>query len=131
MRLLAEGVSVSETARRVGVVRTTVQRWRDTPAGAETLATATASVEQKFASALEETRAELLGALPEMGRKLVTIAREGDPSDALRAIGMAMDRVGLPRTQRIETPAIPMDTSTLSAEELDQLDALLARIGGR
>jgi len=131
MRLLAEGITVAEVARRLSLHRRTVEKWRTTTDGAEVLAAAKVEVEQKFSSSLEAARAKLTDALFDMADKVILIAKEGEHADALRAIGMAMDRVGLPRTERIETPSTPMDTSKLSTEELEQLAVLLAKAGHR
>ncbi|TAK30985.1 MAG: helix-turn-helix domain-containing protein [Myxococcaceae bacterium] len=131
MALLAEGLSIAEVSRRLGLHRRTVEKWRTTTAGAAALETAKEQASEAFQSTVEAARSKLSAAAVEATDVLLAVLRDADsdPGSRLRAASMIFDRVGLPRTQRLETPPAPLDTSKLSPEQLDQLDALLAVIG--
>lgn len=131
MALLAEGETIAEVSRALKVHRRTIEKWRGTAAGAAALETAKEQASEAFQSTVEAARAELSAAAREATEAVLTVLRDGDtdPGLRLRAASMVFDRVGLPRTQRLETPPAEMDTSKLSPEQLDQLDALLAAMG--
>lgn len=130
MRLVADGLSLAEAARQVGVHARTVRRWRDSEDGAATLATAKVEAEDAFVSTVEAARAELSAAASAASKAVLEVLTAGAPQDRLRAASMVFDRVGLPRTQRVETEPAPMDTSKLTDDELADLEALLRKAGG-
>lgn len=133
LRLVAEGSPVADAARAVGVDVRTLRRWKATGDGAVVLANATAVADVAFESTVEAARSKLSAAAAEATDVLMGVLRDtdADPGLRLRAASMVFDRVGLPRTQRLETPPAPLDTSKLTSAELDQLEVLLAVIGAR
>jgi transposase-like protein len=128
MALLAEGLSIAEVSRQLDVHRRTIEKWRATT-GAAALETAKEQASEAFQSTVETARARLSAAADEATDVLLEVLREGEHGDKLRAASMLFDRVGLPRTQRIETPPSPLDTSRLTPEQIEQLDALLGAMG--
>lgn len=131
MALLAEGITIAEVSRRLGLHRRTVEKWRTTAAGAAALETAKEQAFEAFQSTVEAARSKLSAAADEATDVLLVVLRnsDSDPGTRLRAASMVFDRVGLPRTQRLETPPTPLDTSKLSDQELADLEALLRKAG--
>lgn len=131
MALLAEGISIAEVSRRLGLHRRTVEKWRTTEAGAAALETAKEQAREAFQSTVEAARSKLSAAADEATDAVLEVLRDGkgDPGTRLRAASMVFDRVGLPRIQRLETPPTPLDTSKLSDQELADLEALLRKAG--
>lgn len=131
MALLAEGITIAEVSRRLGLHRRTVEKWRTTTAGAAALETAKEQASEAFQSTVEAARSKLSAAADEATDVLLAVLRnsDSDPGTRLRAASMVFDRVGLPRTQRLETPPTPLDTSKLSDQELADLEALLRKAG--
>lgn len=132
MQLLADGNTIAEVSRQLDVHRRTIEKWRTTTVGAAALETAKEQASEAFQNTVEAARAKMTAAADEATDVLLGVLRdkEGDPGTRLRAASMIYDRVGLPRTQRIETPPAPLDTSKLSPEQIEQLDALLVAMGG-
>lgn len=128
-RLLAEGYTVSEVARRLGVSRQTVSGWANHTA-AEAVATEKAKRAQGFEDATKLSREKLRENLLAVTEELVKLAKDPDPAVKLRAITAIMDRGGLPRVEVVQNEAAPLDLSDLTAEELDTFEALLARVKG-
>lgn len=129
MKLLGEGVAVAEVARRLKVHRRTVEKWRAAPEGAQELAAATQASEATFASAVAEARRLLTEAAPDAARTLVDHLDHHDPQAALRAAATLLDRIGVPRTQRVEN-AEPegADLSVLTDEEFAELRRIKAKL---
>lgn len=128
MRLVAEGVSLVEIGRRLGVSSRTVARWRDSPEGGAELAAAKAEADKAFESTVEQARALLKSAALKASERLLKILSEGDDADALRAAGMLFDRSGLPAKEVSEVSVGPtLDLSRLSAEEFEQLRRIRAK----
>lgn len=129
-RLLAEGLTVSEVARRLGVARQTVSGWKNSSAAPEV-----AAAQEKRAHGFEEAtataRAELRDGLHEAAKELVLLAKHQDPNVRLRAVGQLMDRAGLPRVEVVATEAAPLDLSQLTEEELELFERLMRKAGGR
>jgi len=75
--------------------------------------------DRTFEDAATAARTELRQGLHEAARKLVVLTKDPDPNVALRAVGMLMDRAGLPRSEVVITNAPPLDLSELTVEELD------------
>jgi hypothetical protein len=59
----------------------------------------------------------------------VEALEHADPRVRLHAAKEIADRVGLPRTERLESAGAPMDLSKLTTEEVEQLAALMAKVG--
>lgn len=126
-RLLGEGLTASEVSRRLGVHERTVRRWRDNPASAPIIENARAMRAQAVADSVDEARRILRDAAPDAARAVVDALDSPDPADQLRAAAMLLDRVGVPRTERVETADVEHDFSALSPEERAQLRALLTK----
>jgi len=103
LRLLAEGCSVKEVATRLGVVPSTVYRWRDRPASAE--------------GASEQA---LCAAHPRVIRKLIALAEDGD----IRAIKEVLSRMDQIR----EAQPAPTDEEAEMALSLAVLDSELENV---
>lgn len=55
------------------------------------------------------------------------LTKDPDPNVALRAVGMLMDRAGLPRSEVVITNAPPLDLSELTVEELDLFERVMRK----
>lgn len=131
MRLLAEGFMVTAVAEDLGVARATVIRWRDSPEGARELAAARAARAASFADAAEDARRILRESTAKAAQLLVEHLDASDPAVASLAARTILDRVGVPRTERVEAVVAPArDLSKLTDDELAQLEALRAKARG-
>lgn len=128
-RLLAEGFTVSEVARRLGVSRQTVSGWANHTA-AEAVSVERAKRAQGFEDATKLSREKLRANLLAVTEELVRLAKDADPTVRLRAITAIMDRGGLPRVEVVQSESAPLDLSGLSEAELATFEALLSRVGG-
>ena len=128
-RLKAEGLTVSEIARRVGVARETVSRWVNHKA-VEAVATERAARAQGFEDAVAAARKELKASTLDAARVLVGQLANADPAVAAAAAKTILDRSGLPRVEVVHTEAEPLDLSGLTAEELDAFEGLLLKVKG-
>lgn len=128
-RLLAEGFTVSEVARRLGVSRQTVSGWANHTA-AEAVSVEKAKRAQGFEDAVADARRELKASTLDAARVLVGQLTNADPAVAAAAAKTILDRSGLPRVEVVHTEAEPLDLSGLTAEELDTFEALLSRVKG-
>lgn len=125
MKLLAEGWQLASVARQLKVRRGTVRDWRDSPAGQRLLAAARAERSAALLEVIEDGRRLLRENAMRAVQVLVDKLASPVPFEAGAAAAQLLDRVGLPRTERIETPPKPKrDLSKLSTEELVQLRAL-------
>jgi len=127
--LLAEGLSVAEVARRVGVRRQTVSGWKNHHA-TEALAVERERRKAGMEDALQDARRELRDATHKAAKVLVTQLESSDPAVALAAAKTLLDRAGLPRVEVVQSETRPLDLSGLTEEELSQFEALLSRVGG-
>lgn len=130
MRLLAEGYTLTSVAEALSVDRGTVREWRDSPAGSKELAIARKAREAAFADAVEDGRRIIKEALPRAMQILVDQLDDRDPAVVSLAARTIADRAGLPRTQRVEQGAPPVDLSKLTVEELAQYEALQRKLLG-
>lgn len=128
-RLRAEGLTVSEIGRRLGVARETVSRWVN-HAAAEAVEAERAKRAQTFEDAVAASRQRLRDGLADAAAQLVDLTKHPDPAVRLRAVCALMDRGGLPRVEVVQSAEAPLDLSALSAEELDAFEALLAKAKG-
>ena len=128
-RLLAEGFTVSEVARRLGVSRQTVSGWANHTA-AEAVSVEKEKRAQGFEDAAKLSREKLRENLLTVTEELVKLAKDPDPTVRLRAITAIMDRAGLPRVEVVQSEAEPLDLSGLTDEELATFEALLQRAKG-
>lgn len=125
-KLYAEGVSVSEIARRLEVRRETVSRWVNHRA-VEEVAVEKVKRAATFEDAATAARAELREGLHAASLKLVGLTKDPDPNVALRAVGMLMDRAGLPRAEVVISHGPPLDLSGLTDEELDLFERVMLK----
>lgn len=131
MRLLAEGYQVTAVGEQLGVDRKTVERWRDSPEGARELAAARAARAAAFANAAEDARRILREATAKAAQVLVEQLDAQDPETRSLAARTILDRVGVPRTERVEAVVAPAaDLSRLTDDELAQYEALRAKARG-
>jgi transposase len=131
MRLLAEGLRVLDVAEQLGVDEKTVRRWRDSPEGAKELAAAREARAATFANAAEDARRVLREATARAAQVLVEQLDESDPAARSLAARTILDRVGVPRTERVEAVVAPAaDLSRLTDDELAQYEALRAKARG-
>lgn len=128
-RLKAEGLTVSEIARRIGVARETVSRWVNHHAAAA-VAREREKRSQTFEDALTEARALLRDNTAAAARVLVSQLSDSDPTVAQSAAKTLLDRAGLPRVEVVQSETRPLDLSGLTEEELATFEALLSRVGG-
>ena len=128
-RLHAEGISVSEIGRQIGVARETVSRWIHHRA-ATAVAVERAARAETFADAVSAARERLRAGASRAAEVLVAQLDSSDPAVAAAAARTLLDRVGVPRAEVVQTVPAPLDLSGLATEELEHLEGLLARAGG-
>lgn len=128
MRLLAEGVTVTDTAEEVGVDRKTVHRWRDSPDGQRVLDAARKERAQFFADAADQGRRIFREAAPRAAQTIVDCLASSVPFEAVTAADHVLSRIGLPRTTKVETsPDDEYDLSKLNDTEQQLLEVLLTK----
>lgn len=128
MTYLAEGFTLTATAKGVGVHRDTVRAWRDSPAGQKKLDELRKARADQFADAADQGRRILREAAPQAAQRLVTRLRSKVPFEAVTAADAILSRVGLPRTTKVETsPDDEYDLSKLNDTEQQLLEVLLAK----
>lgn len=131
MALLAEGHQVLAVAEELGVDEKTVRRWRDSPEGAKELAAARAARAATFANAAEDARRILREATAKAAQVLVEQLDAADQETRSLAARTILDRVGVPRTERVEATVAPaVGLSRLTDDELAQFEALHAKARG-
>lgn len=130
MRLVAEGYALSTVAAQLGVDRGTVSDWRDSPDGRAALADARKVRADAFKDAAERSRQILREGAERAATVIVDGLEHRDPVVRSLFARTLLDRVGVPRTQRVETNPAPPDTSGLSDEELEQFERLHAKVRG-
>jgi len=90
IQFILEGNGYSETAKRLGITRVTLWRWRDIPEFQEEL-------ERQRGNRMVELRAQCDGAGEEALMTLIAVMRDPDsgPSARVRAACSILDRCGL------------------------------------
>ena len=83
-----------------------------------------------FADSIEEARRILRDAAPLAARAVVSALDAPKEADAIRAAATLLDRVGVPRTERVEQVETETEVAGLTAEERAQLRALLMKAAG-
>lgn len=129
-RLLAENLTVSEVARQLNVDRKTIQRWRDHPVAAAALPAAREERAAFVGDAIEEARRLLRAAAPTAARTIVERLESAKDADSIRAAATLLDRVGVPRVERVEQVEADIDLSALDPEERAALRRLLTKASG-
>lgn len=128
--LLAEGVTAAEVARRVGVHERTVRKWRDLEGSPAVIEAAAEARKAVFADSIEEARRILRDAAPDAAKAITRALDAPKEADAIRAAATLLDRVGVPRTERVEQVETETDVAGLTPEERAQLRALLMKAAG-
>lgn len=130
-RLLGEGLTVTEVARRLDLSRQTVSVWKNhvvAPAVAEEEARRAES----FSDSVAEARAKLAAGALKAAEVLVEQLDSKDPAVRSLAARTLLDRVGVPRTERVEVEVPTEDLTALTDDELAELERLRAKAkGGR
>jgi hypothetical protein len=129
--MLIEGCSITYVAETLEISRPTVRRWRDSPEGQAEITKARKARADAHRDASEAALRTLRENADKAAQVLVDQLDDDDPAVASVAARTVLDRIGVPRTERIETQAAPMDLSKLSTEELEQWATLLAKVGHR
>ena len=130
-KLVAGGERVATAARVVGTDKNDLGEWLRTECGQAALD----RYAQEHAAAMTPTidiGRELLraGAFASV-RALLEEVRAGKGLVRVRAAEAILDRVGLPRVQKVEGTLAPaFDLSKLTDEELDRLTEIAAKAGG-
>lgn len=129
--LVASGESVRRAAKAIGMDAGDLGEWIRTECGTAALDRYKAEHASAMAPTMVESR-ELLkaGALASVVALLDTV-RSSKGLARIKAAEAILDRVGLPRVQKVEgTVSAKHDLSKLSDDELEQLAELTAKIGG-
>ncbi len=130
-QLVATGTPTHKAAKAAGTDKDAFAEWLRTDCGTAALARYNAQHAKAMASTITEGR-ELLkaGALASIMALLDTV-RSARGLARIKAAEAILDRVGLPRVQKVEgTVSAKHDLSGLSDDELEQLAELTAKIGG-
>lgn len=128
---LALGRQVSSVARDLGVRRATVREWRDSPDGRAFLTTEREKRRASFAKAQILADSVLRDAAIAAANALVEGLESTDPETRRRCAEAILDRVGLPKSQRIEGKVERrFNLSALSVEEKQQLREIVKRAKG-
>lgn len=131
LELLSLGRQVSAVAQEFGVRRATVREWRDSPDGRAFLAAAREKRRASFAKAQALAESVLRDAAISAANALVEGLESTDPETRRRCAESILDRVGLPKSQRIEGKVERrFDLSGLSIEEKQQLRSMIKRAKG-
>ncbi len=127
-RRLEAGQSVAHIARELTCARLTVRTVRNDPEMQARIAAACKAREDAHAGHLATARGLMLEATIDVAQAFIDALDHADPRVRLLAAKEIADRIGLPRTERLESAAPPTDLSKLSTEELEQLAALTSKI---
>ena len=131
MQMLAEGHQLSSVARTLGLPRTTVRDWRDSPAGRKELDEARKRRAETLADAREAALRILRDGAVLAAQRLVDRASSVVPFEAVNAAGAILSHVGVPRSTKVEATVEPgVDLSKLSDDEIATLEALHAKARG-
>ncbi len=137
--LLSQGMLAPSVGDAVGVSAATVRVWAK--ANADELAAlvkehearveaAASKSSEAVASSVVAARAKLAASALRAAEVLEAQLDHDDPAVAAAAARTLLDRVGVPRTERVETAEAEYDFSALSAEERALLRTLLAKAEG-
>lgn len=128
MALLAEGYSITAVAAEMKVKRDTIVRWRDTVEGQRSLAKHRAARTEALKGTADRARAILEGGAVQAAETLVELVGTGAPKDRIRASATLLDRIGVPRTERVEaTVGTDEDLTELTDDELREYERLIAK----
>lgn len=128
---LALGRQVSSVARDLDVRRATVREWRDSPDGRAFLSAEREKRRASFAKAQMLAEAVLRDAAVSAANALVEGLESTDSEERRRCAEAILDRVGLPKSQRIEGKVERrFNLSALSLEEKQQLREMVKRAKG-
>lgn len=128
MALLAEGYSITAVAAEMKVKRDTIVRWRDTVEGQRSLAKHRAARVEALKGTAEKARAILESGAVSAADALVELVASGSAKDRIRAAATLLDRIGVPRTERVEaTVGTDEDLTALTDDELAEYERLTAK----
>lgn len=128
MTMLAEGENITAVAEACDVSRTTIYQWRASPEGQRLYAEAKKARDEALKGAIEEARTILRAGAVDAARTLVELSGSGPAPERVRASVTILDRVGLPKVERLETvETTDEDLGLLTDTELEQLEALRAK----
>lgn len=131
LRLLAEGFPVTAIAQEVGCNRSTVRLWRDSPEGDARLKALRRERDAQYSEDIEDARRALKSAALDAVKTLVQQLRSTKSAVAVTAAQAILDRIGVPRTERVETVKQKRaDFSKLTTEELRELKRLRGKLTG-
>ena len=134
--MLSQGMLAPSVADEVGVSAATVRVWAKANADElaelirqhdERIEAAASKSSEAVASSVAEARVRLSAAAARAADVLTTQLDDPDPAVASAAARTILDRVGVPRTERVETAETDLDFSSLSPEERAQLRELLTK----
>lgn len=131
MRLLVSGESLSRVAELVEVSRPTVRAWRDSPEGQRLLRDARAEYDREFKDTVSEARTMLKSLAQRAVEVLDEDLTSEDADIRHKAAKTILDRVGLPRTERLEIHEERLDLSSLSDTELAEYERLRRKALGQ
>ena len=129
--LVASGETVRAAAKKLGTDAAALGEWLRSECGTEALERYKREHAAAMAPTMSESR-ELLkaGALASVHALLDTV-RTSKGLARIKAAEAILDRVGLPRVQKVEGTVAPaLDLSKLSDDELEQLTELTTKAGG-
>lgn len=128
VRRVAAGEAAADVAHSLGVSRQTVNRWRREGASAVVYQDAVTERAEAMRATVLEARGYLEAHALDAAKTAVRHLGARKPADALRASGTVLDRVGIPRVSRVETPPPPEDLSGLSDDELALYERLKQKV---
>ena len=124
MRMMAEGYTVRAVSGSMGVNEKTIYRWMETPDGKADLDRARAQRLRAFEDTVAPARQQLKSLALRAVQVLAEQLESGDEDVASKAARTILDRVGLPRAERVEVSVAQRNLSALSDDELRLYDAL-------
>lgn len=132
-RLIVEGLPLAAIARKLRVKAHTIAAWRDSEEGISRLKALREARNMELGATLKSVRLQIEAALPRAAQVMADLLDHPDPKVRLRAAAQLCDRGGVIRTERLLEGQDPdsLDLSELTAEELDQARALLAKAAKR
>lgn len=129
--LVASGESVRGAAKIVGTDAGDLGEWLRTECGSAALARYREQHAAEMAPTMVESRELLKAGAMAAVRALLDTVRTAKGQARTKAAEAILDRVGLPRVQKVEgSVAPPLDLSKLSDAELERLTELTVKAGG-
>ena len=128
MALLAEGFTITAVAAEMKVKRDTIVRWRDTVEGQRALAKHRAERVEALKGTADKAREILESGATAAAETLIELVASGAAKDRIRAAATLLDRIGVPRTERVEaTVGTDEDLTALTDDELREYERLITK----